>query len=393
MEKNQSDQDDDGPGEGSRKLLDDYKSLIRERMMDTLLGKTRIKTGDQVTLPPRRTFQFDTLERMWREALPGVLEELFFSLPLEIQVHIFGFIDASMLASASMVCKAWYKCATSETVFKLSLPAGFEPDPINTTHGALTGRHYHRTVFRQWCEVRALPLNDLNYVPTFMNDANNANVELTELYRKLRSILREINKRDQATPVKHVTVPQLSVLLLGPPSAGKTSLLYRLKTNCFHEFTPSIGCNRETVMSHGTPVEFIDVGGHEDSRKYWDSFENKINALALVIDTTQLEHDSFSESIKVLASVLSQARIKVPTFIWATKQDESYCDAYQLVVRIMAALKFPILQERFNERGWVVQPVSARMGFGLDLSGLVTLCARAKKVPKSIKYRRLISET
>jgi hypothetical protein len=37
--------------------------------------------------------------------LPGVLEELFFSLPLEIQVHIFGFIDASMLASASMVCK------------------------------------------------------------------------------------------------------------------------------------------------------------------------------------------------------------------------------------------------------------------------------------------------
>lgn len=53
-------------------------------------------------------------------------------------------------------------------------------------------------------------------------DANNANVELTELYRKLRSILREINKRDQATPVKHVTVPQLSVLLLGPPSAGKT---------------------------------------------------------------------------------------------------------------------------------------------------------------------------
>lgn len=61
----------------------------------------------------------------------------------------------------------------------------------------------------------------------------------------------------------------------------------------------------------------------------------------------------------MLASVLSQARIKVPTFIWATKQDESYCDAYQLVVRIMAALKFPILQERFNERGWVVQPVSA----------------------------------
>lgn len=111
------------------------------------------------------------------------------------------------------------------------------------------------------------------------------------------------------------------------------------------------------------------------------------------MDTTQLEHESFSDSIKTLASVLSQARIKVPTFIWATKQDETYCDAYQLVARIMAALKFPILQERFNERGWVVQPVSARMGFGLDISGLVALCARAKKVPKSIKYRRLISET
>ena len=128
-------------------------------------------------------------------------------------------------------------------------------------------------------------------------------------------------------------------------------------------------------------------------RKYWDSFENKINALALVVDSTQLGHESFAESINILAGVLSQARVKVPTFIWATKQDQSYYDAYQLVARIMAALKFPILQERFNERGWVVQPVSARMGFGLDLSGLVALCARAKKIPKSIKYRRLISET
>lgn len=54
-------------------------------------------------------------------------------------------------------------------MFKLNLPVGFEPDLTNTAHGPLTGRHYHRTVFRQWCEVRALPLNDLNYVPTFMN--------------------------------------------------------------------------------------------------------------------------------------------------------------------------------------------------------------------------------
>ncbi len=57
---------------------------------------------------------------------------------------------------------------------------------------------------------------------TDQSDANNANVELTELYRKLRSILREINKREQAAPAKHVTVPHLSVLLLGPAGSGKT---------------------------------------------------------------------------------------------------------------------------------------------------------------------------
>jgi hypothetical protein len=42
--------------------------------------------------------------------------------------------------------------------------------------------------------------------------------------------------------------------------------LYRLKTNGYHEFTASLGCNRETLESHGTTVEFIDVGGGEQVR-------------------------------------------------------------------------------------------------------------------------------
>lgn len=95
-------------------------------------------------------------------------------------------------------------------------------------------------------------------------DANNANVELTELYRKLRSILREINKRDQATPVKHVTVPQLSVLLLGPPSAGKTRYCLLVVT--------SIALTRVTQFVVSLEDELLSRIHAVDWLQSWDSY-------------------------------------------------------------------------------------------------------------------------
>ena len=50
---------------------------------------------------------------------------------------------------------------------------------------------------------------------------------------------------------------RMRVLILGPDAAGKTTLLYRLKTGRKVDTIPTIGYNTETIQVRGLGLDLI----------------------------------------------------------------------------------------------------------------------------------------
>ena len=77
------------------------------------------------------------------------------------------------------------------------------------------------------------------------------------------------------------------VLVLGPKSAGKTSILRRIVTGSFSEHEPTLGFMEEQIAK----VRVIEIGGQTQFQEYWDIIiEQKPSHIFFVIDITN-NHD------------------------------------------------------------------------------------------------------
>lgn len=119
----------------------------------------------------------------------------------------------------------------------------------------------------------------------------------------------------------------LHIVVIGLDSAGKTSLLYRLKLQEFVETIPTKGFNMERIkMSMGnsktnaTAFQVWDVGGQEKLRPLWKSYTRRTDGLVFVVDAAEIER---MEEAKVeLHRITRLAENQgVPVLVLANKQD------------------------------------------------------------------------
>ncbi|NXW45105.1 ARL11 protein, partial [Nyctiprogne leucopyga] len=149
------------------------------------------------------------------------------------------------------------------------------------------------------------------------------------------------------------------VVMLGLDFAGKSTLLYKLKSGQAVETCPTVGFNVESLQ---TPchVSFTlwDVGGQGSLRASWPDYLEDTNTLIFVLDSTDTAR--LPEAAAALEEALSHPSMAgVPVLLLANKQD------------VPGALAPAELGERLR-RGqlvghrWVLQGCSAHTGQGLQ---------------------------
>ncbi|NXS12976.1 ARL14 protein, partial [Neodrepanis coruscans] len=154
-------------------------------------------------------------------------------------------------------------------------------------------------------------------------------------------------------------VQQANILMLGLDSAGKSTLLYKLRYKDAFLTVPTIGFNVDMIEAgKGFTLTFWDVGGQEKMRQLWGTFLEGTDGLMYVVDSSDKRR--LEESRREFEVILKNEALKnVPVVVLANKQD------------LPGALNAEEITRRFkmkkycSDRTWYVQPCCATTGEGL----------------------------
>lgn len=129
-----------------------------------------------------------------------------------------------------------------------------------------------------------------------------------------------------APPVIEVTpAPQASqaagtqVLVLGLDGAGKTSLLSCWATGSPEaDVKPTQGFNAVSINRDDLHVDFLEIGGKEELRPYWQRYMSKAITLVFMVDSSSRQ--LFPVAMKLLHELLASDP-HLPLMVLANKQD------------------------------------------------------------------------
>ncbi|XP_035983923.1 ADP-ribosylation factor-like 4Ca [Fundulus heteroclitus] len=178
----------------------------------------------------------------------------------------------------------------------------------------------------------------------------------------------------------------LHIVMLGLDSAGKTTVLYRLKFNEFVNTVPTIGFNTERIRlggpgaSRGISCHFWDVGGQEKLRPLWKPYSRCADGIVYVVDSVDAER--LEEARAELHRITRfQENLGTPLLVVANKQDLPRALDVAEIERQLA------LRELSPSTPYHVQPACAIIGEGLD-EGMDKLYEMIVKRRKTLKQRK-----
>ncbi|XP_036100783.1 ADP-ribosylation factor-like protein 9 [Molossus molossus] len=109
------------------------------------------------------------------------------------------------------------------------------------------------------------------------------------------------------------------ILVLGLDGAGKTSVLHSLALNRVqHSKAPTQGFNAVRINTEDSQMEFLEIGGSEPFRAYWEMYVSKGTLLIFVVDSA--DHNRLPEAKKHLHQ-LTETNPIIPLVVFANKQD------------------------------------------------------------------------
>ncbi|KAM4860269.1 ADP-ribosylation factor-like protein 11 [Thomomys bottae] len=151
---------------------------------------------------------------------------------------------------------------------------------------------------------------------------------------------------------------EAQVVMMGLDSAGKTTILYKLKGHQQVETVPTVGFNVEPLETPGHMSLILwDVGGQTQLRATWKNYLEGTDILVYVLDST--DEARLPEAVAELTEVLEDPNMTcVPFLVLANKQESP--DALPLLeIRNRLGL------ERFLNHCWELRGCSALTGEGL----------------------------
>lgn len=158
---------------------------------------------------------------------------------------------------------------------------------------------------------------------------------------------------------KNPKVQQAQILLLGLDSAGKSTILYKLKLAKDIVTMPTVGFNVE-MLELGKSLSFTvwDVGGQEKMRAMWGCYCEHAHGLVYVVDST--DQQRLEASRREFEHILKNEHMKnVPVVLLANKQDKLGALTAEDITRLFKVKKL------CSDRNWYVQPCCATTGDGL----------------------------
>ncbi|XP_070703854.1 ADP-ribosylation factor-like protein 4D [Pempheris klunzingeri] len=182
----------------------------------------------------------------------------------------------------------------------------------------------------------------------------------------------------------------LHVVVIGLDSAGKTSLLYRLKLREFVETIPTKGFNMERIKvpmgnskTNTTTFQVWDVGGQDKLRPLWKSYTRRTDGLVFVVDAAETERmeEAKVELHRITRSAENQG---VPVLVLVNKQDLDGAISVQEAEKVLA------LHELSSSTLHHTQGCSALDGQGLQpgLEKLYEMILKRKKMLRHSKKKR-----
>jgi len=152
--------------------------------------------------------------------------------------------------------------------------------------------------------------------------------------------------------------------ILGLDTAGKTTVLYRLKFDQYVNAAPTIGFNCEKIRcpggkSKGTTFLMWDVGGQEKLRPLWRSYTRCTDGIIFVVDSTKTERLEEAK-LELLKICKTHKQSHTPVLILANKQDLPVAID---IDKIEASLG---VKELGTSIPWHLQSTCAVTGEGLD---------------------------
>ena len=157
------------------------------------------------------------------------------------------------------------------------------------------------------------------------------------------------------------TKPKI-LTLLGLNAAGKTTILYRLKSGDLVDTEPTMGFNVETIVYRHIKLTLWDFGGQDKIRKLWGLYFDRVqyvwaDALIYVVDSS--DRDRISEAKEELNKMLQeQALENAVLLVFANKQDMPNA---MTPAEIMENLEL----QKLGHRKWFIQSTVALTGDGL----------------------------
>ncbi|CAG02623.1 unnamed protein product [Tetraodon nigroviridis] len=177
----------------------------------------------------------------------------------------------------------------------------------------------------------------------------------------------------------------LHIVMLGLDSAGKTTVLYRLKFNEFVNTVPTIGFNTERIRlgngaAKGISCHFWDVGGQEKLRPLWKSYSRCTDGIIYVVDSVDVDRleEAKTELHKVTKFVENQG---TPLLVIANKQDLPRSLPVADIEKQLA------LAELGPATSYHIQPACAIIGEGL-YEGMDKLYEMILKRRKALKQKK-----
>lgn len=148
-----------------------------------------------------------------------------------------------------------------------------------------------------------------------------------------------------------------SILILGLDASGKTTLLYRLKTNETDQTIPTIGFNVEEIQYGRLTFTCFDIGGQDKIRRLWHNYFANSDAVVFVVDSN--DKSRLPQVRDELQKLMNHPYLKdAPFLIFANKQDLPNAMSVSTLSRELALNTI--------KKQWKVCECTATQGLGID---------------------------
>jgi len=150
---------------------------------------------------------------------------------------------------------------------------------------------------------------------------------------------------------------EANIVMVGLDSAGKTTILYKLRLNETLTTVPTLGFNVENIKYKNLNLTVWDIGGQEKIRRLWQHYYKNTSAVIFVIDSS--DEERFDEAKNELFKIVDDDLLKnVPILILANKSDlPNSIGIYNLTTKLDI--------KKFKFREYFIQHTNAITGNGL----------------------------